>query len=268
VSLHRDETRKRAFGALAERYDAARPRYPAALIAKVAAHSRLSPASRALEVGSGTGIATLPFAEMGAWVRCLELSEGMAAVARRKLARFPKVTVETTRFEDWAAPDATFDLVFCAQAWHWIPPEVRYEKARRLLRPEGTLAVFANRDAAVLEEVQPAYGRHGQRESTPHDGEAWREVHPPDIAAGIEDARASIERSGCFTGVDFHRFPWQRSFTAEQYVALLRTHSDHVTLPPEVLEPLLKDVATAIETAGGTVTRRYEAVLMLARPRP
>ena len=49
-------------------------------------------------------------------------------------------------------------------------------------------------------------------------------------------------------------------------MALLRTYSDHSTLPPEALEPLLADVAAAIEAAGGSVTRRYEAVLMLARP--
>jgi SAM-dependent methyltransferase len=190
----------------------------------------------------------------------------MAAVARRKLARFPKVSVETARFEDWAGGDGAFDLVFCAQAWHWLPPGVRYAKARRLLRAGGTLAIFANRDAAVLEEVQPAYRRHGLAEVVPHGREAWREAFPPDIAAAIEDARASIARSGCFTDVEFHRFPWQRSFTAEGYLALLRTHSDHATLPPEVREPLAEDIAAAIEGAGGTVTRRYEAILMLARP--
>jgi SAM-dependent methyltransferase len=266
VQLHEDEARKLAFGRYAEAYDAARPRYPAALVERVAEHARITPATRALEVGSGTGIATLPFAEMGCAIRCLELSEGMAAVARRKLARFPKVAIETARFEDWTADGGAFDLVFCAQAWHWIPPGMRYAKARRVLRPGGTLAVFANRDAAVLEEVQPAYRRHGLGEIAPHGREAWREAFPPDIAVGIEDARASITRSGCFTDVEFHRFPWQRSFTAEGYLALLQTHSDLMTLPPEVREPLLRDIAAAIGAAGGSVTRRYEAVLMLARP--
>lgn len=266
MNLHEDETRKRSFGDAAEAYDAERPRYPAALFATVAEHAGITPATRALEIGSGTGIATLPFAEMGCSVRGLELSEGMAAVARTKLARFPKVAIETARFEDWTADGGAFDLVFCAQAWHWIPPEVRYTKAARLLRAGGTLAVFANRDAAVLEEVQPAYRRHERREIVTHEREAWREAFPPDVAAGIEDARASIARSGCFTDVEFHRFPWERSFTAEGYLALLRTYSDHRTLPSEVREPLLKDIAAAIEAAGGSVTRRYEAVLMLARP--
>jgi SAM-dependent methyltransferase len=266
VSLHDDETRKLAFGAYAEEYDAARPRYPAALIDAVAAHARIGPSTTALEVGSGTGIATLPFAETGCAIRCLELSEGMAAVARKKLARFPRVTIETTRFEDWAAPESAFDLVFCAQAWHWLAPQVRYAKARRALRPGGTLAIFSNRDAAVLEEVQPAYRRLGIREIVAHEPEAWRDTHPPDLAAGIDNARASIEKSGCFRDVTFRTFPWQRTFTTAEYIGLLRTYSDHVTLPAEVREPLLDDIAAAIDAAGGSVTRFYATILMLARP--
>jgi len=266
VALHENETRKRAFGLLAEEYDACRPRYPAALVQRVAAHARLTPATRALEIGSGTGIATLPFAEMGCSIRCLELNDGMAAVARRKLARFPRVTVETAAFEDWTGEDGAFDLVFCAQAWHWLPPEVRYAKASRLLSADGTLAVFANWDAAVLEEVQPAYRRHHRPEVADRAGEAWRESHPPDTEAGIRDARASIERSGCFRNIEFHRFPWQQVFRADEHVRILRTYSDCSTLPAEVREPLLADIATAIEQAGGSVTRRYETILMLARP--
>ncbi len=262
MRLHDDETRKHAFGPLAEEYDACRPRYPAALFRRVAAHA---PGSRALEIGSGTGIATLPFAELGLSILCLELSDAMAAVARKKLARFPRVRMETTAFEDWTGEDGAFDLVYCAQAWHWLPPEVRYQKTSRLLRPDGTLAVFASWDAAVLEEVQPAYRRHHRPEPPAHR-EAWRERHPPDIEAGIADARASIERSGCFRDIEFHRFPWQRSFRADEYVRLLRTHSDHSTLPVEIREPLLADIAAAIDAAGGAVTRQYEAVLMLARP--
>jgi SAM-dependent methyltransferase len=263
LHLHENETRKHAFGALAEEYDACRPRYPAELIRRVAEHA---PGGNALEIGSGTGIATLPFAELGLSIRCLELSDAMAAVARRKLARFPRVRVETTAFEDWTGEESAFDLVFCAQAWHWLPPGVRYVKASRFLRPGATLAVFANWDAAVLEEVQPVYRRYRLAEHTGQEGEAWRELHPPDIERGIRDARASIERSGSFREIEFHRFPWERSFRADEYVRLLRTYSDHSTLPAEVREPFLADIAATIEAAGGSVTRRYETVLMLARP--
>ena len=214
MPLHENETRKQAFGLDAEAYDAARPRYPRALIERIAEHASLGPESRALEIGCGTGIATLPFAKLGCSLRAIELSEAMAAVAHAKLANFPRVVIETTRFEDWSG-DGDFDLVFCAQAWHWLPPHARYEKTRALLREGGTLAVFANWDAAVLEEVQPVYRRHGLDEPHGHAREEWDETWWPDIARGIEDVRAAITASGAYRDIEFHRFPWERTFDAQ-----------------------------------------------------
>lgn len=92
-----------------------------------------------------------------------------------------------------------------------------------------------------------------------------RERDPPDIAASIDDVRASIEAAGGFRDVEVRRHPWSRSFTAPEYVALLRTFSDISTRPAEVREPFLADVARCIEADGGRVTRFYETVLMLAR---
>ncbi len=260
MHLHDNEARRRSFGLDAEAYDAVRPRYPAALFAKVAERAGITEATRALEIGCGTGIATLPFAEIGCSIRCLDLSDAMAAVARRKLAAFPKVQVETTRFEEWAGEDGAFDLVYCAQAWHWLPPDA-YARTRALLRPGGTLAVFANWVTSNLPEAQPAYRRHAPEVFTRQDGDP-----PEDVESRALELRTSFEQSGCYEGIEIHRFPWERSFRADEYVALIRTYSDHATLPPQVREPMLGDIAAAIEDAGGSVLRRYEAVLLLARP--
>jgi len=270
MALHEDETRKHAFGLDAAAYDAHRPRYPRALIDRIAEHAGLGPESRALEIGCGTGIATLPFAELGCSIRGIELSEAMAAVARAKLARFPRVVIETARFEDWRG-DGDFDLVFCAQAWHWLPPHARYQKTRALLRASGTLAVFANWDTAFIDQVQPIYRRYGFVESHADEcekREEWGELYSPDVDRSIEDVRAAITMSRAYSDIEFHRFPWARTFNASEYLALLRTMSFHSTLPPDVREPFLADIGAAITAAGGTVTQRYEAVLLLARPAP
>lgn len=52
-----DEARRTSFERQAELYDAARPSYPAALVEDVVA--RCAPA-RMLEIGAGTGQATVP----------------------------------------------------------------------------------------------------------------------------------------------------------------------------------------------------------------
>ena len=263
MQLHDNDRRKRSFGLDAELYDVVRHRYPAALVERIVAYASLSPTSRLLEIGSGTGIATLPFAQRELSIDCVELNDAMANVARAKLAAYPNVRVHTASFEDFAAEAESFDVAFCAQAWHWLSPDVRYRRAHALLRRGGTLAVFANWDAAVLDAVQPAYRRHGLVES--RGGPlAWCERDPPDVEASVADARASIESAGGYRDIELHRYPWSRAFTAAEYVALLRTFSDISTRPAEVREPFLSDIATAIE-AEGSVTRHYEAVLMLAR---
>ena len=61
----------------------------------------LEPGSRVLEIGCGTGQATRPLAGRGFEITAVELGAQMADVARRNLARFPKVKVVTASFEDW-----------------------------------------------------------------------------------------------------------------------------------------------------------------------
>jgi 2-polyprenyl-3-methyl-5-hydroxy-6-metoxy-1,4-benzoquinol methylase len=66
-------------------YDAVRPGYPEALFDDVVALSGIPPGGRILEVGCGTGQATVPFARRGYRILCVELGENLAAVARHNL---------------------------------------------------------------------------------------------------------------------------------------------------------------------------------------
>ncbi|NUR57745.1 MAG: hypothetical protein HOV87_03440 [Catenulispora sp.] len=56
---------------------------------------------------------------------------------------------------------ASARLLICAQAWHWIEPEIAWTKAREIVEPGGTLALWWNpvepvkafqRDTAVLRD--------------------------------------------------------------------------------------------------------------------
>src|SRR4051812_18802554 len=80
----------------AELYDRCRPGYPPEVF--TALNPR--PGMPVLEIGPGTGQATLPLARHGCVVTAVELGASLAAVARRKLAGFP-VDVQVGDFEDW-----------------------------------------------------------------------------------------------------------------------------------------------------------------------
>src|SRR5215207_9842295 len=132
----------------AERYDRARPGYPPAVFDDLAELAGIGPGCRVLEIGCGTGQATVPLAERGCEIVALEIGPRMAAVARRNLARFPSVRVVTAGFEEWPLTPEPFDVVMSATAFHWLDPAVRVIKAADALRPGGALATIGTHHIA------------------------------------------------------------------------------------------------------------------------
>ena len=125
------------FEQVPELYDRARPSYPGEIFDDLVALAELREAARIVEIGCGTGQATIPLAERGYHITCVELGEQLAAVARRNLSRFPTVEVINANFETWQPPRADFDAVIAFTAFHWIDPALRYEKEARGDRQAG-----------------------------------------------------------------------------------------------------------------------------------
>src|SRR5919197_3701356 len=124
-----------------ELYARARPAAPPQVFDDLVALAQLEPAARLVEIGCGTGQATLPLAERGLAIVGVELGEGLASVARRKLAPFPRVEIVTSSFERWDPRGETFDAVVAFNSFHWVDPEVRFAKPAAILRDGGALAV-------------------------------------------------------------------------------------------------------------------------------
>ena len=62
-------------------------------------------------------------------------------MARANCAAYPAVEIVECEFERWRPAEA-LPAVVSTQAWHWIAPDVRYERARTCLLPGGTLAAI------------------------------------------------------------------------------------------------------------------------------
>ena len=259
--------RRLAFGGIAELYDQARPSYPSALVDDVLEFAAAREGDRAVEVGAGTGKATVLFAQRGLDVLALEPSAEMAEVARRNLTSYPRVAVEQTEFEQWR-PDRRGKLVYSAQAWHWIAPEVRYLRAREALTDEGALAVFWNRlrweSCSLQGELAGVYARLAP-DLGPGAGPG--PMHP---AVGLprawwQDWIAELGAAPGFTGSQARSYSWNQAYSADDYRQLLRTHSDHILLEDDRREALLDAVAGVIERHGGVLDLEYECSLAMAR---
>ena len=248
------------FDDIAELYDAVRPSYPAELIDAIAAN--LPHANRRiLEIGSGTGQATLPLARLGHSILTLEPGARLAAIAAANLKEFPAVTVVKSTFEDWPLEPASFDLIVSATAFHWVQPEIRYRKSARALKDNGSLALFwnvpADVDNALSHEIQQVYDRHmhGKR------GASSR----PTVSERMQTWVDEIDRSNLFGKVAALQFPWSEWLPTERYLQLLDTYSDHATLPAPNKRRLYDGIAEILSRNHGGMQKEYVATLYMAR---
>ncbi|MGH8775609.1 MAG: class I SAM-dependent methyltransferase [Jiangellaceae bacterium] len=252
---------RETFDEVPELYDRVRPGYPEELFDHLAELVGLRPRSRVLELGCGTGQATLPLARRGYEVIAIELGAALAEVARRKLAAFASTRVVNAAFEEWLLPAEPFDVVVAATSFHWMDPAVRLAKSADALRPGGALAVIsthhvAGGDAAFFAEVQPCY-------------ELWMPGTPTGLrlpaAADVPYEREEFDGSGRFGRVVFRRYERELTYSTREYLDLLLSYSNHRALEPDALRALLACIARLIDGRfGGRVTKPYLTELALA----
>ncbi len=257
--------RRLSFGGVAEAYDRARPTYPDAMIDDLVGLAELTPGQQVLEVGAGTGKATAQFLTRGIRVLALEPSAEMAAILRRNSASLGDVTVEQMDFEHWQGAGARFPLVYSAQAWHWVTPVVRYQRARAALADGGWLAVFWNwvvwEGHPLREELNAAY----RREAPELEGDGPMQPAISKLPSDWDEWLAEVAAAPGLGQPEQRSYPWTQEYSTREYVELLATHSDHVLLPPDRRASLLAAIADVLDAHGGRFEVDYVTRLCLAR---
>lgn len=245
---HTIDARRLAFGRVAELYDEARPSYPDPAIEAILAAAALPPGGNLYEVGAGTGKATVLFAERGYGVTAIEPSATMAGVGRQRCARYAAVEFVESDFEHWQ-PSERRGLVVSAQAWHWVDPEVGYQRAAEALVRGGTLAAMWNFPDWPLCAFQPEFSA-AYRTFVP-DLRSDFPMHPDSRPERLDTWRTGAHSSRWFAEPDVEGFRWTQEYRTHEYIRLLRTHQDHILMDPARRAPLLDAIAGTIDRAGG-----------------
>ncbi len=251
-----------AFGHVAELYDRIRPPYPDSAIEAVAAYAHLAPGAAVVEVGAGTGKATVALARLGLRVLALEPSAEMARMLRENCARWPRVHVDQREFELWE-PSARFAAVVCANAWHWLDHGERWRRAHRALAAGGALAALWTlpdwRRCALRDPLSEVYRRLAPRFAPEFP------MHPdssPDRLVGDWSAEAAA--SGLFDAAQVLELRWCQRYDADAYPLLLATHQDHILLEKATRERLFAGIAATIAASGGELSLPLRTLVCLA----
>lgn len=264
-AAQRTRLRRQSFDSVSGLYERYRPGYPEMLFDDLTRASGIPDSGRILEIGSGTGQATLPLARRGYSILALEPGKNLAQRCRRNCRPFPQVEIRCTTFEQWDLVPAAFDLVLAASSFHWIPYRIAFPKCVKALKSGGRLCLVWNFEDSpgpdtpqgrLYEELHNVYARfapHLDKRRTPEER--------------IERQRKKIVGSGLFAPPTALRYPWQCRYGAGEYTRLLRTMSDHALLAPEVRGPLLRAIHRLIIRHGGVFVRHLVSVLFVTAPR-
>ena len=131
--MHTDRFTERA-----RAYAATRPKHPPATIDYVLEGFGEPAGINLADLGSGTGLSSLPFAEAGAHVWSVEPNEAMRAVA----APHPRIISVNAAAEHTTLDAASIDIVTACTAWHWFDHGIVVDEVKRILKPRGRLAIL------------------------------------------------------------------------------------------------------------------------------
>lgn len=246
-------------------YDKMRPGYADELYQAIFAYVAIGAASRVAEVGSGSGQATKPLLDRGCSLTAIEYGEHLSALLKEKYRGYDGFEVITGRFEDVEAEENAYDLVFSATAFHWIPEETGYRKVYSMLRSGGAFARFANHpfpcrdNKALAADIERLYDEY----YSPYYNRERSAV--AEYLQAEAEAVAKIAGRHGFEDIRCFLFRRERVFTADEYVKLLGTYSDHIAIEKAVREKFFSGIREAINAHGGRLTISDTMDLQLAR---
>jgi ubiquinone/menaquinone biosynthesis C-methylase UbiE len=274
----------KVFDEIAVEYDRRRPTYPGELVDQACQVAGIGSGDHVLEVGCGSGQLTRGLVARGLHVTALEPGKNLMALARQNLEGAGDVEFVNARFEDALLPRERFQAVFSASAFHWVDPEVSWQKAADVLVPDGTLALVqycgieeprSKRDqAAALAAI---------RKVAPDIAANWPTYRDLDATlAGTEQRRGNVSEVWAWLGsydiaqdyagrlfgdVQVAVMPKLIEHTPDELNALVRTLSFYARLSPGQREALEREHQAIYERLGRPIRASTVAALVTARRR-
>ena len=250
----------RTFDNAAADYEVSRPIYMKELFDAIFKYKQINPGSNVLEIGIGTGKATLPILEKRCNLIALEPGEQLAKITNKKFKKYDNFLMYNQTLQNFTYPANSFDFIYSATAFHWIPEEYGYKRVYELLKDGGVFARFSyhagqdKKRKILTSEIQELYKKYMNFKD-----------EPKEYCENEAKKLAQIAEKYGFVDTKYNLYHMTKDFTADEYVGLLNTYPDHMMIEKTNREKLFNGIHTTINKNGGVITVYYTMDLELAR---
>ena len=249
---------RKVFDSIPEQFDEWRPRYCDELFADLIEYAELGPGKTVLEIGPGTGQATEPILKTGCSYLAIELGENFTEFMINRFGSYKNFQIANADFETYDFENSKYDLVYSAAAFQWIPEKIGYPKAYDILKSNGTFAMFMMRT-----DIQPGGGYTDEPLYTKLQ-EVYAKFFHPETEYKCKLDYDARDKYG-FVNLERHEYRKTREYSADDYVTLIGTHADHITLQEPYKTKFYEGIREVIWSFGNKITLYDKITIYLAR---
>ncbi len=145
------------FSSRVENYIKYRPSYPLEIIDFLKEKNILAEDTVIADIGSGTGILTRVILDNGNQVYGVEPNKDMREAAEKILQGFTNFTSLEGSAESTGLEENCIDLITAGQAFHWFDVEEAKREFKRILKPNGNVALIWNNRGKAGKDFNSSY---------------------------------------------------------------------------------------------------------------
>lgn len=260
-----------------DNYDRARGGYKSEFVAQTLQHmlqempnrSPIDPI-RVVDIGAGTGRLGEEFLKLGCNVTFVEPSDKSYEHLKTRFGKNPAATIVHAKADSTGLPKGSADIITFGDSAHWIKP-TELPELRRILKPEGKLAVFTR----LWSQVSPLTKKANELLMT-ECGEDYQRS-PAKLIRNLSNLNLRhgthlVDESSNF----IHGYGDNRTYDKEALMAYFKSASfstraierDEVSFRKNVLDPLWEFAEEKhMLGAKGELRLPYETRVMYGAPR-
>lgn len=240
-------------------YDELISKYPKEIFVDINKYAHSDRNSKILEIGSGTGKATERMLDLKFNnITCIELEYELAAYMYRKFNG--NINIDISSFEEWQGPKYKYDIIICANSFHFLDPKIRINKMKKILKKDGAIALFWTFEKIsnnkISEEINNIYEKINYNLFF-NNYDFFKE--------NIFRIKNEIINKKTFYNFETKNYNWNKLYTVEEYINILNMNDIYYLLDESIKKTLHYDIRNILKGNNNIIKVNYQAILFLVK---